>query len=310
MKPQKPVMQLALGNIYTGALAVTGVAGKLLCNRFRSATSGDELVVLDARAEIVDHVDLPANSLAWEAVFAAAIDRVLINVDHQIVAWQLGAGLEPLTPVGRVPASFLSVAGTRAAWFDAPNVIVRDLATGTDVFRHAVTPELYRGHTPQLAGALSPDGSMLACCSQAGTVDLFDVKRGSVVATIRGDFEMIEELAFTGEGRWLLAQELYGRNALLCFDAATGTPRADWPELLSPIDFSLDREGMRLALGTHHRERVFEVEVFEISTMRALGTFAIDQVVKRFELAWVDDRTLGTHTDAGYASLYASPGRD
>lgn len=300
--PGQPRLQLFLGKDYTGALVAASFEGRLLCNRYDPEAEGDELLLIDADGGIAQRAAVP-DHLVWKAVDAPALGRVLLNVDHRPMAWTPGRDApEALAGENDTPASFLSVAGTRAAWFDEPALVVHELAQGRELLRHPLAPEQYSGHSEQMEGALSPDGATVACCSRAGEVQLIDVASGAVTATWRGGFEMIEKLAFSADGRWLLALEQYGAWTLHAFDVAAGAPRADWPKLgdLSNADFALDAAGTRLALG-----RRGQVQVFALDDMRVLQRFAVDHALKRFALCWLGEDAIGVRTDLGCAAVYA-----
>jgi len=110
------------------------------------------------------------------------------------------AGFASMTEMPSVPASFLSCAGTLAAWYADPHAVVTDLAHGRELFRQSATPHLHGGHSPQLEAALAPDGSVLAMCCKPGEVTLHDVGTGQERAVWRGAFQMISKLAFTPSG--------------------------------------------------------------------------------------------------------------
>jgi len=300
-KAGSPRMHRHVGGGYTGALLATDVGGRLLSNR--SSEDGDTLLLLDGEAQLTVEAPAPAGHLVWDAVDAPVLGRVLLSIDHRLYAWSPAApaDFEPLAAGNRSAASFLSVAGTRVAGIDATDLVVRDLASDRELFRRPMAPQLYGGHTPQMAGALSARG-LLAWCTQAGEVQFFDLAASAERPAWRGGFEMIDTLRFTPDGRHLLAQERYGGWTLLCFDTETGAPRGGWPAFgdLSNGDFALDPSGRRMAVahGGH-------VEVFDFATMKRLLRFPVEHVVRRCRIAWVGDDTLGVRTDYGCASLYA-----
>jgi hypothetical protein len=307
----EPRMHRYLGKGYTGAMPIADFNGRLLCSRnlasdvHPQAAGRDQLVVIDAQAQETDAFEAPENTMIWNAQPAPALDRLLMRADHGVRAWSPATrSFETVAADNRSPASFLSVAGTRAAWFAQPELVVRDLslpAGGNDLLRHEAQPQLHGGHTPQMEGALSPQG-VLAFCVQAGEVQFLDVAGGTARPSWKGDFEMIVKLCFTPDGRWLLAKEQYGRWGLHCFDMETAAPRADWPALgdLANSDFALDPSGERLAVA--HRGHI---EVFEFATMKSLLRFAVDHVIKRCTIAWIGNDAIGVRTDYGCASLYA-----
>ena len=193
-------------------------------------------------------------------------------------------------------------AGSRAAWYDEPEVVVRDLGRGEDLVRYRLVPQLHDGHSPQMAGALSRDGTKLACCATPGEIVVLDVERGVELARCRGDFAMIDALLFTGDGRRLVATEQYGRWSCLCFDLASRRTDASWPDLgdMANSDLALHPGGELLAIAFRGR-----VKLLNLEKMALERDFPLDHVIKRATIAWIGPDLIGVHTDAGCASLYA-----
>ena len=296
----QPRMHRFLGRAYTGALAVADLAGRLLCNQYDGT---ERLVLVDGDARSTAVAELPSGWLVWKACPVPSLDRVLLEADHQILSWSPSSGrIDPLTSGNTAPASFLSVAGTRAPWYDEPDVVVRDLGRGGDLLRHRLVPRLHAGHSPQMAAALSQDGARLACCATPGEIIVLDVERGVEISRCRGDFEMIDALLFTGDGRRLVATERYGRWSSLCFDPASGRADPTWPDLgdMANSDMALHPSGRSLAIASRG-----QVRLLELASLTFVGEFPLDHVVKRATIAWVGPDLLGAHTDAGCASLYA-----
>lgn len=308
----EPRMHRYLGAGYTGAMPVADWNGRLLCSRnlasevHRQAAGRDQMVFIDAGAREVDAFEAPENTLVWKALHMPSPDRLLLRADHGVLAWSPATrGFETLAEKNPKPASFLSVAGTRAAWFEQPALVVRDLSAATtanaELFRRQAEPQLFGGHSSQMEGALSSQG-VLAFCTQAGEVQFAEVQGGAARPAWTGDFGMVDKLAFSPDGRWLLAKERYGHWTLLCFDMQAAAPRAGWPALgdLGNGDFALDPAGERLAIA--HRGHV---DVYEFAAMKPLLRFAVDHVVKRCTIAWIGSDAIGVRTDYGCASLYA-----
>ncbi len=297
-----PCMLRHLGRVYTGALAIAEFDGGLLVNQFEDAGQGDALwrIARDGSAERLTFVG--ANTLAWKLIPVPTLNKVLFLADHQIRAWDPATnGVVELTRRNGMPVSFLDSQGTLAAWHEEPELVVRDLATEKDQFRLKVEPVLYSGHSPQLTGALSADGSMLAHCAQAGRILVHDVASGTIRFTISGGFEMVSKLVFTPDNRQLIVKELYGRWGLKAYDLATGEPATGWPDLndLGDSEFAVDNARDRLAFFLHDR-----AHVYEWSTMRKHSELRIDQVVKSAALAWTHDGLLAVRTDLGCVGIY------
>lgn len=296
--PGEPRMHTYLGGAYTGSLALADVDGRIMCSR-----SGDteHLVFVSADGVISEPMDLPPNRLAWKIVNAPALDRALVQADDQVIAWSdKTQAFEALSESRAQPGSFLDAAGTRIAWYDAPDIVVKDIATGTEVFRHKLEAQMYKGSV-QMDGALSPDGGTLAACAHEGEIELFDVASGASTSW-KGSFTQIEKMQFSADGRWLIAKGRYANWGMHCFDLAAGAPRADWPELgdVSQGDFAIDPTGTRLALL--HRGHV---EIFDLPTMKRVLRFRVEHIVRRADIAWMGSDTLAVRTDYACASLYA-----
>ena len=298
-KPGAPRMHRYLCRDYTGALPMADVDGLFLVSLHDGT---DRMLLLDAQAESQGGLDIPPDHLVWKAIAIPATGSVLLLIDHQVYEWALADGtLRPLTKGNRRPASFLSVAGSLAAWYDEPDVVVRDLVTGNDVFRRPVQPQLYHGHTPVMKGALTTSG-VLAVCHQAGSVELLDLSTGGQPAEEwHAAFEMFEKLEATPDGRWLVAKERYGAYGLYCLDLASMVPRSPWVELLDPRGaFALEPTSRRLALVRNLR-----VHILDMDSLEEHLSFPLEHVVRNCAVEWIGNDTLGVRTDYGCASLYA-----
>ena len=296
--PGNPRMHRYIGGAYTGALSIADVGGRILCCR-----SGDSehLIFVDANGVVSAPMDLPPNRLAWELIDLPAVERVLVLADDQVIAWSAQAqAFEPLTQSKMMPGRFLDAAGTRMAWYDAPDVVVKDLATGAELLRAPMEAQMYQGSV-QMAGALSPDGATLACCAVEGEIQLIDVATGAS-RTWRGDFTQIDKLRFSGDGRWLLAKGRYAGWGLHCYDLAADAPRAGWPDLgdLGNSDFAIDPSGARLAIAQR-----YTLTVHDLATMAVQLTCRIEHVVRRADLAWIGSDTVAARTDYACVSMYA-----
>jgi len=276
----------------------------LLSNRFDEGTQRDELIILGSTEQQLQHVRIPDGfgSLIWKACPVPALNQILLLIDHQVVIFSLDTLSFSLASKDTKPGkNFLSVAGTHAAWYEEEHVVVRELSNGAKLLRHPLQPQLYAGHTPQLTGAMSPDGTLLACCTQAGEVQFFDLAGGKPRLPWRGNFQMIEKLSFTPDGRWLLALEQYGSWALHCFDLASNAPLADWSALgdMSRADFAIDPNGKFVAIA-----RRGMLEVIALASLKNVQRFPIDHMVKSCAIAWTGANTIGVRTDYGCLSLY------
>jgi hypothetical protein len=296
--PGDPRMHRYIGGAYTGALSIADVGGRILCCR-----SGDSqhLIFVDADGTIGAPIDLPPNRLAWEIVDAPALERALVLADDQVLGLSAQTNVfEALTESKLKPGHFLDAAGTRMAWYDAPDVVVRDVATGTELLRQTMEAQMYKGSV-QMAGALSADGLTVACCAEEGEVKLFDVATAAS-RVWRGDFTQIDKLRFSSDGRWLVAKARYAGWGLHCYDLAADAPRAGWPDLgdLGNSDFGIDPTGTRLAIA--HRSTL---AVYDLQTMALQLTCRIEHVVRRADIAWIGSDTIAARTDYACVSMYA-----
>ena len=300
----EPLLHRYLSNAYTGAIIAENLDGDLLCSRFES-TSPDgtysSLYRVTADGTITESVLVPG--LAWQARYIAELDRIIVMVDHQIYSGTVPlGGLEPLTARNPHPVSFLSCAGTRAAWYAEPDIVVTDLSSGAELLRDTVPAGQYHDHSPQMEGALSPDGALLASCSRPGEIVVRAVADGQVRHAWTTDFDLVSRLLFSPDGRHLIAREQYGNWRWHRFGLADGSHDADW---LAPwdsrrSDLAIDPEGRRAALahGT-------EIVVLDLATLQCLVRFPVDHAVRQCALTWAGDR-IAVLTDAGVASLYAA----
>jgi hypothetical protein len=296
--PGEPRMHRYLGGGYTGSLALADIGGRMLCSR---SGEREHLIFVGADAVLSEPLYLPPERLAWDIIDAPALGKVLVQADDQVIAWTEGAQVfESLSKAKGSGGGFVGVAGTRIAWYDAPEVVVKDLATGHELFRRKLEAQIYKGSV-QLAGALSPDGATVACCVQEKEILVFDVASGESTSW-QGSFEQIEEIAFSPDGRWLFAKGRYAGWALHCFDMSTRAPRTDWPALgdLSNGEFAIDPSSTRLAIL--HRGHV---EIFDLATMKVLLRFQVEHVVRRANIVWMGSDAVAVRTDYACASIYA-----
>ncbi len=297
--PGAPRMHRFRGRGYTGALPIEDVGGQLLCNWYDPERPGDKLFLLDEHGVSSSLPELPGNGMAWRACHVPSLDKLLVKADHQVVAWTAGAAaFEVLCVPNRHSVSCLHVAGSRAVWYAEPDLVVTELATGGTLLRLPLAYEMYGNHSPQMEAAISPDGATVACCSQAGEIDLIDVATGKILGTLSGDFLLVVKMSYTPDGRFLIVSEQYGHCRTLCFDIDKMALRSKWIET-GYSTFALSADGARIAIAQRRH-----IEVFDFATLKRLLRFRVDHMVKRCSIAWVG-RYLGVQTDYGCASLYA-----
>lgn len=301
-RPGEPRMHRFRVSGFTGALAIEDVAGKLLCNAYDSSRPGDQIFLLDESATKTLLPAFPANRIAWKACYMANLDRLLVKADHQVVSYKRDeSSVDILCAPNRHPVSCLHTSGTRAVWYEEPDLVVRDLDTGATLMRLAVPFEMHGNHSPQMEAALSPDGTTVACCAQAGKIEFFDVATGQVRDTVNGTFAMLVGMTFTPDGAYLILIEQYGNWETLCVDLSTMAMRQGWPRLQNSgkDSVALSADGARMAIVQGRY-----IEIVDFHTLRVLLRFRVDHMIKRSSIAWVG-KWLGVQTDYGCASLYA-----
>ncbi|MFA5507444.1 MAG: hypothetical protein WC314_05335 [Vulcanimicrobiota bacterium] len=298
--PGQPYLIRFLSKGYTGVLTLTALEGSLLTNLFGG--EGDHLALIhpDGSGDLL--AELSPGQLLRGVCIAPELGRDFLLVGHGV--YQVDHESNELScrvPENKSPASFLSVQNGVAAWYEEPDVVVSDLRQEVEIFRSSVTPQLYSGHTTQLTGALSPDAKLLALCWEAGVLLLHTLSEPGSVRRIEGDFEMVEKLAFTPDGRRLLFKERYGRSTLHAFEVDTGTAVADWPDFgdLAMGDFAIESDGERLAVTQGRRAQVYDLASLDLSL-----SIELDMVVKSAAVAWTDEGALGVRTDLGCVALY------
>lgn len=301
--PGQPRMHRYRGRGYTGALAIADLDGQMLCNQFDDARGGDLLFLLDADGEPSPLPDLPPQRLAWEAFYLPGLHRLLVRADHQIMSWLAGeAGFTELSAANRQPVSCLAVSGSGwlAVWYAQPDLIVAELDSGNILLRLPLDAELYGNHTSQMAAALSPDGKTLAYCHRAGQIVLRDIASGATLATVSEAFQMVDELRFSLDGRFLIVSEQYGLWQHLRFELAAPHWRSEAiADNIGAGSLALSPDGTRIAVA-----RRGHIDVLDAVTLAVQLRFRVEHMVKRCAIGWVGPY-LGVQTDYGCASLYA-----
>ncbi|MBX9687135.1 MAG: WD40 repeat domain-containing protein [Candidatus Obscuribacterales bacterium] len=301
--PGEPRMHRYLGRGATGAMVAESLGdGNYIFNQFDESVERDKIFILGEDACIKTVLPLPErNSLLWAARYCTEQQILLLLVDHQIFSYSIpNQSFEKLCERNKIPASFLSLRGTLAAWYAEPEIVLQDLNTARTVQRINITPEKYSNHSLQLKAELSPDGQTLACCSRTKEISLFDVESGKQITMINGKFEKAKKLAFSADGRYLLVLEEYGSWGLHCFDLLERNERKDWIELngLNNADIAVDESG-RLAVSKNQW-----IEIYDLATTASVTTFRADHVVKSCAISFRGN-SLSVKADSGCASIYS-----
>ena len=295
----QPVMHCYLpGNGYTGAMAIAAVDDRLLCNRFADQTY-DWLHLVGADGTILDTIDGPKSRLTWAARYLPDLDLVLLRTDHQITALSLSTRIfKALTQQNPHPVSCFATSGVLAAWYEEPEVVVRDLREKREIFRTEIPAEMDRGSVQMCAG-LSADGSALAVCSKAGVIEIFDLGTGKARAELRGGFKRVVKLEFFAGDRGLIAVEDHATSLVWGFDLDTLSQIPSWPRMRTSGDIALDSPRARLAVANES-----SIELYELAGFGRLLRFEADHVVRRCSLAFAPPG-IGVLTDLGCVSLYS-----
>jgi WD40 repeat protein len=297
----EPRMHYYRGRVYTGALPVFGVDGKIFCSIYDDTESRDTIFLLNENAKLTALPELPKNRFIWKGFYQADLKKILLLADHQILSLTIGENnVLALTISNQKPVSCLHMSGTRAVWYEEPDLVVADITNNQTLLRLPMQYQLYSGHSPQMAVTLSPDGSILACCFNSGEILLIDTATGKIFDKLTGKFEMIVEMAFTSDSRYLTASEQYGEWKLLCFDLNNMSLRTDWLNIknIGATEFTISENGLRIAIA--HRSNI---EIYDLISWKKELSFHVEHQVKRFTMAWID-KWLGVQTDYGCASLY------
>jgi hypothetical protein len=202
---------LHLGKGYTGAMVAHFHGDRLWTNQFSDCSKSDELLSFDWQGNLLERRVMPG--LVWE--LASLGSELVVRVNHSV---RIGERI--FHGENRCPASFLSAAAGRLAFYAEPEVIVLE-AAGREIFRRPCQPEMYSGHSLQLAGCLSADGRRLALCHRLGRVEVFDLLSGEPRSYSIPEC-LVQSLAFCGEQ--LLLGAIY-RWEVGALDLASGSYR-------------------------------------------------------------------------------------
>ncbi|MCC9603418.1 hypothetical protein LOC67_22955 [Stieleria sp. JC731] len=301
-KPGEPLHRVLLGGASTGQLPLVQVGEDLLTTRYDAST--DSLVKLTSSGSMSAVAQVPKQSLVLDLCSSAETQRLCVNADHHILAWDPAAPkkFNALNKGKAAPASCMAVGGRRIALYDAPNIVVQDVETSDSVMAIECKPESYGGHTPQLCVALTQDGNQLAVCSKSGMIDVYRVDDGTKIGDIQADFQFIEELQFDSSGTLLVGNGQYGPWGPIFFDLKSMS-RIDPPIKLP----SLSDGATHFAL--HPERRMFAVTsmdqltVFDLDQPKPKRTIVLEHVVKNSGVGfWGDD--FAVRTDLGCLTVY------
>jgi len=302
----QPSMHRYIGGGYTGALMIAGCNGKVSTNQHQDedalGAATDVLLLVGEGADISQRWRPSKTDLAWSAIPIIDKDQLLIQFDSGIYLWSTdGTPPQRISEATAMSPSFLTTSNGHVSWHSGEQITVMRPTDGKRTLHLPRKAAMVGGHSPQMMGALSPDAATLACCANPGEIEYIDVALAKTVRQHQGDFEMITKMAWSVDGRWLLALEQYGKWRLLCLDTATGESRPGWPEFadMTRTDFALDNDGKRLAVM-----RRGKIAVYDFAGMKEIRRFPVDHVVRTAKIAWTGENAISVRTDYGCLSTY------
>lgn len=301
----EPRMLRHLGtDAWTGVMAIATDGTRLIANSFLKQISRDRILVIEQDGRISNTIPLPAPEKVAFEIEPLDANTMLVDIDH--ATWRLDAiaeRFERVSPGMKLPASFIATSPGAVAWYEHPAIVVKDRTLAKTILRHAVQVQMYGGHTPILCATLSADGTRVAYCTSGRQIVVLELPSGRELARYQGEFEMLEALAYTTDGRHLVALSSYGAWRVYSFDVAAPAKPRVFPKAGSieiTRHFALSPDGKRVAVATYRR-----IDVFSLETGSKLLTFRADLVDKQCRLVFVG-RWLGVLTDLGCAGLYAT----
>jgi WD40 repeat protein len=151
--------------------------------------------------------------------------------------------------------------------------------------------------------AFSPDGALLASGDSAGVVKLWDLGLGRERNTLQAEDCCLREVAFSRDGRTLVACRYFG-SAVRLWDTLSGQP---WGALVTPtgVDtLALSPDGRWLVMG----ESPGLATLWDLCPLRKLGAVRTDGGRIQSAAFSSDGATLATGDAAGGVRLWEVPG--
>lgn len=295
--PGSPVLHLYRGPGYTGFMPLAASSDT---NSFYTAYvvgqfERTELVRFSEQGERESEHILKGSHMLYQMSWDTARNDLLYNDSHQMGRVDLAAGTFHALSGEAMPNDY-SLAAGRAVWREGDSLVVTERATNRVLLTLPIEPELYGGHSPQLAVALSPDGNKLAVCTHSDVIVVHDVDDDEPMTLVKSVPAMSTSLSFSSDGRVLYSQEQYGSWDLVAFDLET----------VSEVGWRLPdvrRTSFDPARGRIGVYRYRHMEVYDDRTRELLLSFPLEHVVKTAELAFTRDFA-AVYTDYGCISLY------
>ncbi|KKO54107.1 hypothetical protein [Paenibacillus sp. DMB20] len=299
-KPGEPVLQLYIGSGYTGSMPIAPIPGT---NRFYlgyvvGSFEKEQVYLMDEHGVKRHTYELAGNHLIYDMRYCPEAGELLINDSHQIRGLSIDNGaLRDYGSRARHPVSTLALSGSRAVWYDEPNLVVHDLLNQRELYRVKAECELYGGHSPQLCAALSHSGDMLAFCANGGEISIWDLpaKRETIIA--KSSNAMTASMFFSPDDRFLFTQERYGTWELKRYDLGSMEACGEWST--GSVKSCAADAGKGLVAVFNYGK----ISLYHMLAKECILEFKVEHVVKNCSMAFTKDY-LAVYTDYGCVSLY------
>ncbi|WP_045877743.1 TIR domain-containing protein [Pseudofrankia sp. DC12] len=219
---------------------------------------------------------------------ASALHRVLSQSPHVF------APISPASALGATLASRLDLPELQSELAAYRAILPTPRLEPLIPFDDRPDPALHRslvGHISKvLAVVFSPDGETLASSSRDGTIRLWDVRRGIERALISGRPMSARALAFSPDGKILIAA---GTVAVYLWDVATCAPRAQLVGHTAPVlGCAVSPDGSLLAtVSADQTTRLWRLPDGKyVTSLRGLGNVVRAEFLEQTQLLTLDDR--------------------
>jgi WD40 repeat protein len=301
----EPMLHYFMGSGYTGCLSLVNLGDLFAVYELKGDKNNykyDALQFIDLNGNLKKSLDLP-KVLPWNILFHDNKNFLLIDLDHFIYTYDIeNDKFTQLTDNFKQPGSFISMSEHFIAFGAAPKIYVKDLESGQLLFEKEFDPQLYSGHSTQFKGAISKHGKLLATCTHAGSIEIFDIVSGKS-ETIQGNFEMVEKMDFIENDQILLVHEKYGSWGLRFFDLETKS-ELTFPDLKIPSydtmiqHYTISKNGSQLIVVQHKN-----AYLFDLNEKKILYSFRLFHTIKNAKPLFGQD-CVAFRTDYGCFSIY------
>lgn len=299
----QPTLHKFIGGAYTGALALENSPSGIFVyeDKMQNAESVGIINLIDNFGTLLKTIALP-KSLAWNMEYSADRNSLILDLDHYIYEFDIENGtFNNLGQEKSYVDSFISVAKDKIAFATLGKLCILDNQNKI-IHASAYEVEVIKGTTP-FCGKLSDDGKLLAFHNQVGEIQIIDATNGNLLSKINGKFEMVFQLEFTNDNKFLVVREQYGTWGMRYFDLSTNEEiemkELEIPEFTKEVNaFCFNTDQTKLVL----LQRV-TAYVFDFTNKKLLSSFKIEHLGKKCEIKFVGEK-LGVRTDYGCFSLY------